>query len=121
MWTASRPCSTWLYLALPRAIQPDRVPTLATGTYYQALDQAPNRGDGPRTATTAPTTDAGMAVFDQVAVPAQHPIRADQQPQPAQRRPRQRHEQRGQQSRLLEPQTRPLIAKLSLQDRELVS
>jgi hypothetical protein len=62
-----------------------------------------------------------VAVFDRVAVPAQYRVRADQQPQPAQRRPRQRHQQRGQQSSILGPQMRPLIAELSLQDRELVS
>jgi hypothetical protein len=63
----------------------------------------------------------GVATFHQVAMPPQHRVWADQQPEPAQRRAGQRRKQGRKQRPVLELKSWPLIAKLSLQDRELMA
>jgi hypothetical protein len=63
----------------------------------------------------------GVAVFDQVAMPSQHGVRADQQSDAAQCRAGQRHEQRREERPVLGPQLWALVAQLSLQDGELVA
>jgi hypothetical protein len=62
-----------------------------------------------------------VAVFDQVAMPAQHGVRADQEPESAQRRARQRFEERCEQRPVFGAQLWALVAELSLQDGELVA
>ena len=60
-------------------------------------------------------------MFEQVTMPAQHRVRADQQPNPAQRRTGQWHEQRGQERPVRWPQSRALTSQLSLQDTRLMA
>jgi len=62
-----------------------------------------------------------VAVFDQVAMPPQHGVRADQEPEPAQPRAGQRHEERCEERPVLAPELRALAAELPLQDGELVA
>jgi hypothetical protein len=62
-----------------------------------------------------------MAALRHVAMPPQHRVRADQQPDPAQRRAGQGDEQGCEQHPVLRPQLWALIAELPVQDRELVA
>jgi hypothetical protein len=62
-----------------------------------------------------------VTVFDQVAMPPQHGVRADQQPQPAQRRAGHRDQQCRQERSVLGSKSRALTTKLALQDAQLVA
>ncbi|WP_143116495.1 hypothetical protein [Lentzea xinjiangensis] len=62
-----------------------------------------------------------MAALHQVAVPPQHRIRADQQPEPTQRRTGEGHEQGCEQRPVLRLQPCTLISELPAQDCELMA
>jgi hypothetical protein len=62
-----------------------------------------------------------VAAFHQVAMPPQHGVGADQEPESTQSRARHRHQQRGEQRPVLRPQPWALITELSLQDGDLVA
>ncbi|GAA1913282.1 hypothetical protein [Streptantibioticus ferralitis] len=64
-----------------------------------------------------------MALFDQVAVPSQHGVGLDQQPEPAQdlARQRQRHQQSGEEGPVFRGELHPVPAELPLRDRDLVA
>ena len=62
-----------------------------------------------------------MAAGDQVAVPAQHRVRAHQQPQPAQHVARQPVQQRGQERPVSRVEPHPLLAQLAFQHRDLMA
>jgi hypothetical protein len=64
---------------------------------------------------------AGVAVFHQVAVPAQRGIPADEEPKSAQRCVRQRLEEHRVQCPILGPLSWAWVAELSLRDGELVA
>ena len=62
-----------------------------------------------------------VAARQQVPVPAQHCLRPDQQPEPAQHVPREAVQQGGQERPVAGQEPRPGLAKLPLQDRDLVA
>ena len=62
-----------------------------------------------------------MPAGDQVAVPAQHGLRPDQQPEPAQHVAGERVQQRGQQRPVSRSEPDLLAAQLPLQDRDLMA
>ena len=62
-----------------------------------------------------------MAARQQVAVPAQHRLRPDQQPEPAERVPREPVQQGSQEQPVTGGEPRPGRAQLPLQDRDLVA
>jgi ribosomal protein L19E len=87
----------------------------------QAQDEAADRGDRARTPGPTALACTGVADFHQVAMPSQHRVRADQQSESAQRRAGQGREQGREQRPVLGLQLWALIAKLSVQDRELMA
>ena len=87
----------------------------------QAEDEAADRGESARTPRPSVHARAGVAVFHRVAMPSQHCVRADQEPEPAQRRAGQRHEERCGERPVPGPQLWALAAGLSLRDGELVA
>jgi hypothetical protein len=87
----------------------------------QAEDEAADRGESARTPRPSVHARAGVAVIHQVAMPPQHRVRADQEPEPAQRRAGQRHEERCEERPVLGPESWALAAELPLQDGELVA
>jgi hypothetical protein len=62
-----------------------------------------------------------VTLLDQVAVPSQHGVGLDQQPEPAQNLARQRHQQSGEEGPVFRDELRPVRAELPFKDRDLVA
>lgn len=62
-----------------------------------------------------------MALLDQVAVPAQHGVGLDQQPEPAQSLARERHQQSGEEASVFRSELHSVRAELPFGDRDLVA
>ncbi|MFI6357056.1 hypothetical protein ACIBJF_31380 [Streptomyces sp. NPDC050743] len=62
-----------------------------------------------------------MAPLDQVAVPSQHGVGLDQQPEPAQNPARQRHLQSGEEGSVFRGELHPVRSELPLKDHDQVT
>ncbi|MGW5664640.1 hypothetical protein ACWEWG_31955 [Streptomyces sp. NPDC003758] len=62
-----------------------------------------------------------MALLDQVAVPSQHGVGLDQQPEPTQNLARQRHQQSGEEGSVFRGELHPVLPEPSLEDHGLVA
>ncbi len=87
----------------------------------QAQDETTDRSDSARTFRPSVHAHTGMAALHQVTMPLQHRIRANQEPEPAQRRAGQGHKQGCEQRPVVRPQSWTLTAELPVQDRELMA
>ena len=64
---------------------------------------------------------AGVALLDQVAVPSQHGVGSDQQPEPAPNLARQRHQQSGEEGLVFRSELDSVRSDLPLKDHDLVA
>lgn len=88
---------------------------------HQAQDQNADRADRGRATWSLRPAGAGVTLLHQVAMPAQHGVRSDQQPQATPDRARQRGEERREESPARRSEPHPALTELPLKDGELMT
>jgi len=101
--------------AVDAAVAPARVLS------RQAHNQQADGADGTRPARALWARSGRVAARQQVPVPAQHRVRPDQEPEPAEHLPREAVQQGGQERPVGGGESRPVRAQLPLQDCDLVA